>query len=136
MVKVFKTKRTYSIKEKLNVIFETFSSFTDFSLMRKGYAKVGRSLDINPFSVRSLVLRFIHKYKSNIDLFMAGSKLTGRPIRPIGNPDIEKHLLSESCLKSWVHLTIKQRCVKIKKQYAVDVGSEKLRHFYLRNGVR
>lgn len=120
----------------MNVIFETFSSFTDFSFKRKGYAKVGRILNINPISVRTLVLRFISKCKSNIDLFAADPKLTGRPILPIGNSDIERHLLSESCLKSWVHLTIKQRCVKIKKQYAVDVGREKLRHFYIRNGVR
>jgi hypothetical protein len=42
MVKVFKTKRTFSLKERLNIIFETFSSLTDFSKRKKTYTEVGR----------------------------------------------------------------------------------------------
>ena len=56
--------------------------------------------------------------------------------RVIGSPAIEKILLSDSCLRSWAHLSIYKRCHKIKQRYGVNVPKETLRRFYRRNGIR
>ena len=33
---------------------------------------------------------------------------------PIGNQEVERELLSEDCLRRWIHLTLEQRCIRIK----------------------
>lgn len=54
----------------------------------------------------------------------------------IGSDKIEKHLLSESVLQRWAHLSLVKRCIKIKNAFNIDVKRESLRRFYLRNGVK
>ena len=49
----------------------------------------------------------------------------------IGSEKIKKYLRSEAMLQRWAHLSLVQRCVKIKRVYNVDVKRESLR-----NGVR
>ena len=38
MVKIFRTKRKFNDREKLNVIFMTFKSLTDFTCKRTPYS--------------------------------------------------------------------------------------------------
>ena len=98
MVKVFRTKRVFSDAEKYNVIFSTYKSFTDFTHRRALYSEVGKQLGIKEKSVRALVERFKLKYKYDIDKFITGTKIPGRPIRAIGSVEIEQELLNQTCL--------------------------------------
>ena len=54
----------------------------------------------------------------------------------ISSDKIEKYLLSEAVLQRWAHLSIAKRCIKIKREFNVDVKRETLRRFYLRSGVK
>ena len=61
MVKLLKTRRMLTMKEKLNVLFCAYGSITDFSVQQNGYVKVARQLDIKPTTVEMLLfLSLIH----------------------------------------------------------------------------
>ena len=51
MVKLLKTRRMLTTKEKLNVLFCAFGSLTDFSVQQNGYVAVAKQLDIKPTTV-------------------------------------------------------------------------------------
>ena len=73
---------------------------------------------------------FLKRFKEegfNIDYLIHGIKAKGRPRTPIGSIEIEAKLLSRQCLHNWAHLTILQRCEKIRRMYNVEVKREKLR---------
>ena len=72
----------------------------------------------------------------DIKRFVIRGHSTGKPIKTIGSPEIEQELISSEKLTEWAHLTIRQRCLKIKKQYGVDVNRHKLMLFYKRRNVR
>ena len=48
MVKVFATRRILTPKEKLNVLWAVYQSYSDFSRRRKGPCEVGRLLKLAP----------------------------------------------------------------------------------------
>ena len=48
---------------------------------------------------------------------------------------VERALLSEDCLRKWLPLTLKQRCIRIMELYDVSVKPNRLHDFYRRNGV-
>ena len=54
----------------------------------------------------------------------------------IGSNEIEKKLLSDRCLRSWAHMSIYKRSLKIKQLYKVHVPKETLRRFYKMHGLR
>ena len=66
---------------------------------------------------------------------MKPKKRFGRPIKIIGSEALQAELLSEDVLKRWSHLSIKNRCLKIKRLYGVDVPVTSLCRFYKRNGL-
>ena len=51
MVKLLKSRRKLTLKEKLNILFCVYGSLTDFSVQQNGYWRVGRRLDIKPTTV-------------------------------------------------------------------------------------
>ena len=137
MVKLFRTKRHLSSKDKLNAVYATFGSLSDFShRLKVSYVEIGKELGMPSSTVFRLVQRLQEKYHSNIETFIAGAKSSGRPLKRIGSPETERYLLSEACLREWMHLTLPQRSVKIKQLYGVDISKYTLRNFYLRNGVK
>ena len=80
MVKLFQVKRTLTSKEKLNAIFATFGSLSDFSCKLKvSYTKLSEELGIKRTTLSELIYRFKRKYSSNLDHFIAGHKRPGRP---------------------------------------------------------
>lgn len=68
--------------------------------------------------------------------YLKVKKRKGGPRKIIGDSKIEKILLSEKCLRSWAHLSIYKRSLKIKQLYGVHVPKETLRRYYRRNGIR
>ena len=69
-------------------------------------------------------------------MFIKPFKAKGKARLVIGSEKIEKHLLSEQVLQRWAHLSLVKRCIKIKREFNVDIKRESLRRFYLRNGVK
>ena len=107
MVKLFRTKRHLSSKEKLNAVYATFGSLSDFShRLKVSYVKIGKELGMPSSTVFRLIQRLKEKYDSNIDHFIAGSSSSGRPLKRIDSPETEKYLVSEACLRDWMHLTL------------------------------
>jgi hypothetical protein len=107
MVKLFRIKRHLSSKDKLNAIYATFGSLSDFShRLKVSYAEIGKELGMPSSTVFRLVQRLKEKYNSNIDNFIAGTKTLGRPLKRIDSPETEQYLLSEACLREWMHLTL------------------------------
>ena len=107
MVKLFRVKRTFSNKEKLNAIFTTFGSLSDFSCKHRSFQEAGKELGMKYHSLFNLIHRFKYKFAYNLDLFIANPKNTGRPRFRIVSTEIEKYLLSKECLSDWMHLTLK-----------------------------
>jgi transposase len=108
MVKLFHVKRSLTAKEKINAIYATFGSLSDFSHKRKvSFTKLSEELGIKRTTLSELIYRFKGKYASNLDHFIVGHKRPGRPRQIIGSFEIEKYLLSSSCLYDWVHLTLR-----------------------------
>ena len=90
MVKLFQSRRHLSSKEKLNIIYATFGSLTDFSCRLKvSYAKIGKELGIPRNTVLRLVQRLKEKYNSNIDSLIVGAKTAGRPLKRIDSSETE-----------------------------------------------
>ena len=107
MVKLFRTKRHLSSKDKLNAVYATFGSLSDFShRLKVSYVEIGKELGMPSSTVFRLVQRLKGKYHSNIDYFIAGTKSIGRPLKRIDSPETEQYLLSEACLREWMHLTL------------------------------
>jgi transposase len=108
MVKLFNVKRSLTAKEKLNAIYATFGSLSDFTHKRKvSFTKLSEELGMKRTTLSELIYRFKGKYSSNLDHFIVGHKRPGRPIQIIGSVETEKYLLSSSCLHDWVHLTLR-----------------------------
>lgn len=51
-MKLFNTYRMLTKKEKLNIIFESYGSLTDFSYQQYGYCLVAKKLGIKPTAVQ------------------------------------------------------------------------------------
>ena len=107
MVKLFRAKRSLSSREKLNAVFATFGSLSNFSLKTKAsFAVIGREIGMKSSTLSELIYRLKGKYSCNLEHFIAGAKRTGRPRRVIGSDEIEKYLISSECLHDWMHLTL------------------------------
>jgi hypothetical protein len=119
------------------VIYSAFGSLSDFSHRLKiSYAEISRELAIPYMTVYYTIQRLKEKYNSDLGYFMAVKKKRGdRRIR-IKSPETEQYLLSEKCLREWMHLTLPQRSLKIKQIYGVAISKNTLRNFYIRNGVK
>ena len=136
MVAIFKgCRRTLKAKDKLNVLFATYHSLTDFSRKRVGPCAVARQVKLSPSTVTRL-LQLFEMHDFDVGRFLPRRKPPGRPRKVIGSPEIERELLSTDCLTKWAHLTILKRCEKIWREYRVRVGRHKLTLFYQRNNIR
>ena len=82
-----------------------------------------------------MLTRFEMTHK-NISMFLLSKKSSGRPLKTIGNNEIESYLLSTECLSDWAHLSIPQRCAKLLKDFGVVVKRNTLENFYKRNNVK
>ena len=97
MVKLFRSHRRLTPKEKLNAIFSTYNSLTDFSQKRLGVMAVSREVKIPWTAVQQLLVRLKQR---DFDV----ERIIGRPKRPdkkpliIGSAELEKHLVSKECL--------------------------------------
>ena len=90
MVKLFQVKRSLTTKEKLNAIFATFGSLTDFTCKLKvSYTKLSEELGIKRTTLSELIYRFKSKYSSNLDHFIVGHKRPGRPRQIIDSVETE-----------------------------------------------
>ena len=67
--------------------------------------------------------------------YLKTKKRLGPTRKIIGSQAIEKTLLSDRCLRSWAHLSIYKRSLKIKQLYDVHVPKETLRKFYKAHGL-
>ena len=136
MVKLFNSSRwDLTAKQKINIVYSAFGSIEDFTRQIAGPNQVARELHL----VRQTVQRNLQRFKqlncSMVD-YLKTKKRPGPPRKLIGSHDIEKTLLSDRCLRSWAHLSIYKRTIKIKQLYNVHVPKETLRRYYKRNGIR
>ena len=134
MVKLFRIRRYFTPKEKLNIIFSTYGSLTKFNQKKLGPSAVARQCNLLQPTVSKLIKRF-EQQGFNTDKFALEKKHLGMRRVLIGSETIEKELLSTECLTNWVHMSIIKRCEKIKKIYKVEVKRERLRRFYKRNSI-
>ena len=75
MVKLLKTRRMLTMKDKLNCLFLAYGSISDFSVQQNSYTKVARQLDIKPTAVEMLLFR-LKKYEYDVQ------RLVGKRRRP------------------------------------------------------
>ena len=135
MTKVFSVRRLLSKKDKLNLLYCTYGSLTNFRVKRYGSAEVARQTKLLQSTVHKAVKRF-ESYQHNVKEFIKIRPSPGRKIKVIGSAVIEQKLLDPVLLTKWAHLTLEQRVVKIIRQFKVKITSKKLRLFYRRNKLR
>ena len=75
------------------------------------------------------------------ELFVEVPELLGRRIRGkqpavVVSRDVEMLLLSDTYMRRWAPLTLRQRCEKIYRKWRVRVYHQRLRRLYLRHDVR
>ena len=78
MVKLFKTKRILTKKEKLNVIFCTYGSLTKFGRRKVGPSAVARQCNLLQPTVSRLIKRF-EQEDFNVDKFVLEKRHPGKP---------------------------------------------------------
>jgi hypothetical protein len=136
MVKLFNPSRwDLTAKQKINIVYSAFGSIEDFSRQIAGPNRVARELKL----VRQTVQRNLQRFKQlKCDMvdYLKTKKRPGPTRKLIGSHDIERALLSDRCLRSWAHLSIYKRSLKIKQLYKVHVPKETLRRFYKMHGLR
>ena len=69
MVKLFRTRRIITARDKLNVIFSSYGSLSDFSQKKCGPCAVARECNISPSTVCWILDRF-HMVKQDLDRFV------------------------------------------------------------------
>ena len=134
-MKLFRTLRRLSTKERLNLVFQAYKSLSNFSRRIEGPSSIAKRLGLKQQTVSAELIRF-KRCKMDLVSFIHKRKPAGRTVTPIGNEEIEKELLSPTCLKAWAQLSIVQRCEQIWQKYKVQVKRHKLTSFYQRNGIR
>ena len=78
MVKLFKTKRVLTKKEKLNVLFCTYGSLTKFDHKKVGASAVARQCNLLQPTVSKLIKRF-EQEDCNVDKFVLEQRHPGKP---------------------------------------------------------
>lgn len=124
-----------TVKDKLNMLYCTYGSLTNFRVKQYGSAEVARQTKLLQSTVFKALKRF-ESYHHNISEFIKYRPSSGRKIKVIGSEVIERKLLDSVLLTKWAHLTIEQRTVKILRQFKVRVTTKALRLFYRRNKLR
>ena len=134
-MKLLRTARRLTVKDKLNIVFAVYSSLSDLSQRRVGPSAVAKRLNIDQPTVSLFLKRF---EMSGKDINSLAVRITskGRPVTVIGSKEIEEYLLSTDCLNNWAHLSILQRCEKIWQDFKVRIKRHKLQLFYKRNNIR
>ena len=80
MVKLFNVKWSLTSKEKVNAIYATFGSLSDFThKLKVSYTRLSQELGMKRTTLSELIYRFRGKYASNLDHFIVGHKRPGRP---------------------------------------------------------
>ena len=77
MVKLFKTKRILTRKEKLNVLFCTYGSLTKFGRKKVGPSSVARQCNLLQPTVSKLIKRF-EQEGCNVDKFVLEKRHPGK----------------------------------------------------------
>ena len=134
MVKLFCNRTKITAKIKLNVLFLTYYSLTKFTTKKVGSSEVARQLNLPQTTVSTLVNRF-QSLGCDVSCFLVRGKSPGRPREPLGNPNIEKKLISTLYLRNWAHLSLQQRCLIIEKRFKIKVNTKRLKIFYQRNNI-
>jgi transposase len=135
MPKVFKVYRLLTAKDKLNILYGTYGSLTQFREKLYGVREVARQTGCCVSTVFSALRRF-DASQHDVKAFLKKQHRPGAPRKLVGSKAIERKLLDPVTLTKWAHLTIRQRAVKILKQFKVSITPERLRFFYRRSKLR
>ena len=135
MVKLLKTRRMLTMKEKLNVLFCAYGSITDFSVQQNSYTKVARQLDIKPTAVEMLLFR-LKKYEYDVQRLVGKRRRPDKARKLIGSADLERRLVSKEYLTRHAHLSLPQRAALFELEYGVQVSAARIAHMYKVHGVK
>ena len=135
MVKLLKSRRILSVKEKLNILLCVYGSLTDFSVQQNGYWRVGRRLDIKPTTVQS-VMTTLKKYNYDVERLVGKRRRPDKKRKLVGSQELEQYLVSKECLTKHAHFTLRQRAALIEKDYEVLVTPKRLTHMYKAHEVK
>ncbi len=134
-MKLFNSYQILSKKEKLNIIFESYGSITDFSHQQYGYGVVSKKLRLKPTAVQQVLVR-LKRY--NFDV----SRLVNKCLRPdkkrsvIGSEELEKYLVSKECLIMHAHLSLLQRSAWLEQERGLQVSAKRIARMYQAHGVK
>ena len=71
---LFTVRRRLTSKQKLNILWCTYHSLTDFSAKKAGPSAVGRQLNLNKKTVHMFLTRFAVDYNFNVEQVLAGRR--------------------------------------------------------------
>ena len=124
-------RRNLELKAKKNIALMRFGSLDNFDRVYHSMKEIAKHLNINYQTVAS----FLHRVRDHGPRAIGDCWHKPKP-RPIGNADVEALLLSDVLLTKWAALTMRERALKVKSRFNVDVDHHRLRAFYRRNQIR
>ena len=134
-MKLFNTYRMLTKKEKLNIIFESYGSLTDFSYQQYGYFKVAKKLGIKPTAVQQVLVR-LKRYTFDVSRLVDKRRRPDRKRRVIGSAELEKHLVSKECLTLHANMSLLQRSAWLEKKHNIHVSAKRIARMYSLHGVK
>ena len=128
-MKLFNTYRMLTKKEKLNIIFESYGSLTDFTHKQCGYCVVAKKLGIKPTSVQQVLVR-LKQYMFDVSRLVNKRRRPDRKRQVIGSEEFEKYLISKECLTLHAPMSLLQRAAWLEKQHGILVSVERIARMY------
>ena len=101
MVKLYKTRRNLTGKQRINILFATYRSLSDFTRRRQGPCQTACELQLPQTTVSSALQQF-EACGRDVSAFIKPFKAKGKSRIVIGSDKIGKHLLSEPMLQRWI----------------------------------
>ena len=134
MVKLISSRKTLTKKDRVNIIWATYGSLTNFKHAQYGCAQVGKMLGLTKQVVWNTLNTFkLNNYDIEKAMVVHPSKRKRKLIR---DAELEQYLTSEECLKKWAHLSIVKRLEVIRRKWKLIVTAYQLRRLYTINKIK
>ena len=112
-----------------------FNSSTHFANIRNHPAEIAKVFNLPRNTVRSIIQSFI-KHGKDWDNIKDRRCNRGVNLDIFEENQLGKRLLDQETLQLWASKNLQERMEIIHQEYGVKVSYFKLRHFYLKNGVK
>ena len=128
-MKLFNTYHLLTKKEKLNIIFESYGSITDFAHQQYGYCVVAKKLRIKPTAVQQVLVR-LKQYNFDVSRLVNKRRRPDRKRSVIGSEELEKYLVSKECLTLHAPMSLLQRSAWLEQERGIQVSAKRIARMY------